>query len=565
MADKTTNFFINSAFSPSYDLTWSFQFSLCGNTGATGGFSTFLFDNNTLDSTAGKYTGLGFAPYAGTKGIAGAALGIMFDSTDIINIKTGTDFKTLTSFNLFKQIKPLVKYPSHVLNTIRFNLTDLGQTLNIAIKDKATDSYVDVLSIKTKLPVSNKTFYKVGFGLSSPLIAGDNPVQIKLSDIHTQGSLFAAETKISEKPEIPSTETFYIIQSPLEEKVLIGKPDPKSDGALLWSNGLNFNIMHDVVGDVLTIAGSTGGYLDDASALKAQFNSPCDIAVDSIGDMYVCDSGNHCIRKISTTNGVTTFAGDGTRGNSDGKGSVARFNNPNGIAIDILDNLYVADTTNHRICMITPDGEVTTLAGSTQGFANGNGTSAQFNTPLDLVVDSSQNVFVSDSENFKIRKITPLGDVTTFTGTSLGNTDGNKGIAKFGILMSLTLTPSGTMYATDKTNYSIRKISSSGAVSTIAGGVQGYADDNSVDAKFDYPYGLVTDYNGNIFISDLNNNKIRKLLTSGDVITVAGSTEGSNDGNKTDSQFFLPTGMCMDSIGSIYLADRANNKIRKIT
>lgn len=565
MAEKTTNFFINSAFSPSYDLTWSFQYSLCGDIGSSGGFSTFLFNNKTLNSNAGKYVGLGFTPYGSSRGIDGAILGIMFDSTNIINIKTGNNFESLTSFNLFDQLVPFVNRNSHVFNTIRFNLTNLAKTLNISIKNKTDDRYIDVLSIDTKLSINNNTFYKIGFGLSSPLITGDPSLEIRLSDIHTQGSLNAPQTKVSDRPlPPPSLNTYYIIQTPFKEKVLIGKPDPTSDGGLLWSNGLNFSVIHEIVGDVLTLAGSNSGYSDESFGFKSQFNNPSDVAVDSFGDIYVCDTGNHAIRKISSTNGVSTFAG-GISGNSDGIGKLAKFNSPNGITIDKFNNIYVADTLNHRICKINSYGEVITIAGGIQGFADGYKTSAKFNNPTDLSVDQNLNIYVSDSKNFKIRKITSDYDVTTFSGSIEGNVDGDKNNAKFGLITSLTVTPSGTIYVTDKTNYSVRKIDTNGDVLTIAGGVQGFFDYIGTIARFDYPSGVVVDINGNIYVSDFYNNKIRKILPSGDVITVCGSDQGFNDGNKSISRFYAPAGICMDSLGSLYVADSLNHKIRKIT
>lgn len=236
MADTSTNFFINSAYSPSFDITWSFQFKLNStDSKATGGFSTFLFNNPTL-AGGGKYTGLAYAPYQSDVGVTGARLGVMITNDTSLVIKNGSNFTNLGSVtNILKTINinsnTLI---GQDLLTIRFNLTDIGQTFNIAIKNPTTDTYKTISTINTELKVLDADFYKIGFGYSSPLASGDPKLSVTIKDIHTQGSLTAPTTKVSVPPFIfPTSETYYIIQSPASGKISIGIPDPIVDGYLM--------------------------------------------------------------------------------------------------------------------------------------------------------------------------------------------------------------------------------------------------------------------------------------------------------------------------------------------
>jgi hypothetical protein len=242
MADTSTNFFINSAYSPSFDITWSFQFKLSsGNTAATGGFSTFLFNDPKVVAGSkivggGKYTGLAYAPYGADAGVTGAALGVMITNDTKLVIKSGGTFSNLGSVT---NILSSMSFNSNTLInrdfiTIRFNLTNLGQNFNIAIKEPITDSYKTISSINTGLKINDLLFYKIGFGYSSPLASGDPKLILTLKDIHTQGSLTAPKTKVSVPPFIfPTPETFYILQSPSSGKIAIGIPDPIVDGYLM--------------------------------------------------------------------------------------------------------------------------------------------------------------------------------------------------------------------------------------------------------------------------------------------------------------------------------------------
>jgi hypothetical protein len=236
MADTSTNFFINSSYSPSFDITWSFQFKFnSANTAATGGFSTFLFNSPTLVG-GGKYTALAYAPYQADVGVKGAALGVMITNDTKLVVKNGTNFTNLGSIT---NILNTININSNTLIgrdflTMRCNLIDLGQTLKIAIKNPTTDVYKTISTIDTGLKVDDSNFYKIGFGYSSPLASGDPKLTVSIKTILIQGSLIRPTTKITTPPfSFPRPETYYILQSPTSDKISIGIPDPIIDGQLL--------------------------------------------------------------------------------------------------------------------------------------------------------------------------------------------------------------------------------------------------------------------------------------------------------------------------------------------
>ena len=315
--------------------------------------------------------------------------------------------------------------------------------------------------------------------------------------------------------------------------------------------------------NVTTLAGSTRGFSDN-TGFAAQFNGPNGVTTDAAGNVYVADLNNFKIRKITPAGVVSTFAGS-TQGFADGTGTAAQFNNPRGVATDAAGNVYVADTYNHKIRKITPAGVVTTMAGSTQGFADGNGAAAMFSTPFALTTDAADNVYVADTGNYKIRKITPEGVVSTLAGSTLGFADGNGTTAKFHKPTGVAIDAAGNVYVADLINDKIRKITPSSVVSTLAGSTTGYTDGTVASAQFHSPYGVATDAAGNAYVSDGGNNKIRKITPEGVVSTLAGSTVGFADGTGTAAQFNYPTGVAIDATGNLYVADFNNHKIRKIT
>ena len=209
---------------------------------------------------------------------------------------------------------------------------------------------------------------------------------------------------------------------------------------------------------VTTLAGSGTAGSADGTGTAAQFSGPRGVAVDSSGNVYVADTLNNRIRKITPEGVVSTLAGTATPGHVDTRGTEAKFNFPERVAVDSSGNVYVADTNNHRIRKITPEGEVTTLAGSTRGFADGAGTKAWFDEPIGVAVDSSGNVYVADSYNHRIRKITPAGVATTLAGSTADSADGTGTAAKFHSPIGVAVDSSGNVHVADSNNHRIRKI-----------------------------------------------------------------------------------------------------------
>ena len=317
-----------------------------------------------------------------------------------------------------------------------------------------------------------------------------------------------------------------------------------------------------------TVAGSV-----DGTGTGARFNQPYGIAVDSSGNVYVADTYNCTIRKITSAGVSTTIAGNpGSYGNRDGTGAAAQFNFPTGVAVDGSGNMYVADILNDTIRKVTPAGVVTTLAGvaGLAGFSDGTGAAAEFDYPYDIAVDGGGNVYVADFYNFTVRKITPPNVVTTLAGLpGQGYADGTGSAAQFFYPTGMTLDASGNLYVVDNSNCTIRKVTPSGAVSTVAGtpGRTGYADGTGAAAQFNYPYGIAMDRSGDMYVTDLAGQTIRKVTPSGVVTTFAGTpgVSGTANGSGSGALFNSPAGIVVDGNGNIYVSERMNFDIRKIT
>ena len=322
-------------------------------------------------------------------------------------------------------------------------------------------------------------------------------------------------------------------------------------------------------GTLAGLAGSSGS--TDATGSAARFNSPAGVAADTAGNVYVADTINYTIRKITSAGVVTTLAGTaGSSGSTDGTGSAARFNAPYGVAADTAGNVYVADTFNHTIRKITSAGVVTTLAGSAGniGSADGTGSSARFSYPEGIVVDASGNIFVTDTFNNTIRKITSAGVVTTLAGLAgqPGSTDGTGSAARFSAPRGVAVDTAGNIFVADSSNDTIRKVTSAGVVTTLAGlaGSSGSTDGTGSAARFNRPAFASLDTAGNIFVADRLNNTIRKVTSGGVVTTLAGlaGSSGSTDGNGSAARFNGPYGIAVNTSGNIFVADRVNSTIR---
>lgn len=266
---------------------------------------------------------------------------------------------------------------------------------------------------------------------------------------------------------------------------------------------------------------------------------------------------------------VTTLAGSGTPGFADGAGAAASFKDPAGIAVDATGNVYVADTGNSRIRKVTPTGVVTTLAGSgTATYANGSGASASFAVPEGVAVDATGIVYVADTDNGCIRKVTPGGVVTTLAGVAPnggGYVDGPGQLAQFSVPAGITVDDAGNVYVADRGNLLVRKVTPAGVTTTIAGAIEGgFADGVGTAALFSDPRGIAMDRAKNVVLADSINHRIRRVTPAGAATTVAGSGANSfKDGAASVAGFVAPTGVTVDSVGTIYVAD--GNRIRRVT
>ncbi|WEA03845.1 DUF6443 domain-containing protein [Mucilaginibacter sp. SJ] len=320
-------------------------------------------------------------------------------------------------------------------------------------------------------------------------------------------------------------------------------------------------------GQTTTLAGTGSAGSTDGVGTAASFNQPLGATVDPSGNIYIAEGGTHIIRKITPNGTVSLFAGRYYTGDADGQGTSAAFWHPVGLAADQVGNIYVADEDNNKIKKITPFGMVTTFAGSgSQGGANGTGAAASFYYPCGVAVDASGNVYVADTFNNKIRKITPAGVVSDLAGSgSAGTADGQGAAAAFSQPFSIVVDASGNLFVTDRVNARIRKITPSGFVSTLAGSTSGYLDGTGAAAKFNAPTGLAIDKQGNLFVTDEANNRIRKITAAGVVTTVAGTgTAGANNGAGNVATFNLPFGLAVDGSGFLYVGDFTTNLIRKV-
>ena len=316
---------------------------------------------------------------------------------------------------------------------------------------------------------------------------------------------------------------------------------------------------------------------DDGTGTNAWFAQPSGVAVDSAGNLYVADTGNSTIRKVTPAGVVTTLAGTAYfAGAADGTGGEAQFFNPCGVAADGAGNVYVADTWNNTVRKITPNGAVTTLAGSPgfSGSADGTGRAARFNGPSGVAVDHAGNVYVADTWNNSVRKVTPWGAVTTLAGCSDGlfgggDPDGIGTNAWFSQPYGLALDREDNLYVTDSGNCTIRRVTPAGQVTTLAGrtGYYGSTDGTGNVARFSQPCGLTIDGAGCLYVADTGYNTIRKITPAGVVTTLGGlaGAYGSADGIGSLARFSQPYGIAIDSAKRLFVADSSNNRITRGT
>lgn len=312
---------------------------------------------------------------------------------------------------------------------------------------------------------------------------------------------------------------------------------------------------------VTTLAGDGSPGFNDGTLNQARFADPFGVAIDSKGILYIADAGeNNRIRKITPDGMVTTLAG-AEEGFQDGQGASARFNTPSALAVDAHDNLYVADTGNNAIRKIAPDGTVMTLAGGGDaGYQDGTARDARFNAPVGVAVDSEGNVYVADTYNDRIRKVTKEGQVTTVAGgaASPGYLDGTAMSAGFDTPCGVLVAATGELYIADTGNNAIRKITKDGQVTTLVSSAP-LADNQSLLLA---PVGLALTHDGILYATGNDRGRVAQIRQDGSVFAFAGAGSGFSDGEA--ARFNSPAGVAIDKRGALYIADSANYLVRKL-
>ena len=335
---------------------------------------------------------------------------------------------------------------------------------------------------------------------------------------------------------------------------------------------------------ISTLAGNrTSGFGGDGgAATAARLSSPHGVATDAQGSIYIADTDNNRIRRVSPDGRISTVAGDGTAesgGRGDGGPAIAAsLSSPEGVFVDRQGNLYIADTSNNRVRKVTPDGKIVTIAGipGSGGFSGDGGpaTAARLSRPNCLTMDAQGVLYIVDSHNHRVRKVTPDGKISTVAGNGSSGFGGDGGpatAASLSMPSGVAIDKQGAIYIGDTYNNRVLKVTPDGRITTVAGsGASGYSGDvgPATAARLSWPCGVAIDQEGNLFIVDSFNNRVRKVGLDGRISTIAGggsnnlSTEGSP---ALSASLLIPEGIALDEQNNIYIADSYTHRIRKLT
>ncbi len=331
-------------------------------------------------------------------------------------------------------------------------------------------------------------------------------------------------------------------------------------------------------GDIQTWAGTglAGFSGDTGPGVAARLNGPTGLAIDAAGSLYIADTSNHRVRKVNPEGVIVTVAGNGTAGygGDGGPATEASLNTPRGLALDGAGSLYIADSGNHRLRRVTPEGVILTLAGAGVGGYSGDGVpgvAARLNSPYGVALDPAGNVYIADRLNRRVRRVSAVdGVITTVAGAGIAGYSGDGGPAAAARLISpvaVAIDVLGSLYVADSDNHRIRKVAG-GLISTVTGsGTFGFSGDGGPvsEARLDTPTALAFDPAGNLHVADAGNHRVRRIATGGLIVTWAGSSHFRGEGAAASSALlFGPRGVATAN-GDVYTADTDNHRVRKVS
>ncbi len=464
----------------------------------------------------------------------------------------------------------------------------IADSANAVIRKITTDGNINYIAGNVSTTTGPTIGYS-GDGAAANLAGLVTPFALALD---SSGDIFFAENGDSRIRKIDSKGNISTIagtgtagfggDGSAGSKALLGFPTGvavDSSGNAYIADSLNLRIRKLASGGNISTVAGNGNYSysgDSGQATSAQLNTPQAVAVDSSANLYIADTVNNVVRKVTAGGVISTIAGNGTAGSAgDGSAAIgAQLNHPQGIAVDANGGVYISDTQNARVRKIT-NGTINTVAGSGTAGLGGDGgaaTSAQLNIPAGLAVDGAGNLYIADFSNNRIRKVTSGGTITTLAGNGLAGYTGDGGAAANAQLttpVALATDAGGNVYIADKGNNAVRVVNSSGIISTVAGnGLAGYSGDGgpAVSAMVGNPTGVAVDASGNLYISD-GSVRVRKVYSSGFINTIAGNgTRGySGDGGVgVFASMNDPAGITLASNGNLYIADSGNSAVREL-